>query len=879
MNIFQKMKKLKSFNLGFIVKNILIVFLGTLLFLTFQAPFEKLVEATLVRFLFSHIEKVWHNDILFFVIIGLLLFITIFNFRKLSYNSSYIGLSVLIVIVFCLYRFEIISESQWNFKPLNYVEWLNYADIIIFPIIHYWISFFGYKKQKQTQSEFYDDRPLFEDHKYEDDTKDIDLLGYSSYAETLSKKIHNSHFEKSFAIGINGKWGYGKTSFINLLKKNLKGEGIIEIDFNPWYSQNPKAIIEDFFDAFMDKFPQAPFSLSRLIKKYTIKLADIKGDFITESIARVTSLFTADKPVITLYNEINDVLKKGEKKLIVYIDDLDRLDNEEIFEVIKLIRNTANFYNTFYIVSYDRDYLIKALQNKNIHRTEFFLEKIFQVEVTLPAFKKEVLREQLAKKLKTKLPENTHKEIEDIVIGSLRTGVPEYLNEWLENLRDVTRVVNSFVLNYSKLIGNVVFSELLRMELLRIKYPSVYNLIFEETNKFLVKSDDAYSFREFRYEMKQYNAAFDIDNLKNNADKSIPYLQHYLEINSDKAGVSKNDIKKIISLLSGVFPQKQDRAIGLWSHLSIVYPRNFLRYSAFRLFDDELCENEFFDAKNAEQKYFHEKIKEWVKQGKENHIRDKFIETKDFDSRKDFEKVIEAIFYFANLASVLRKDYNDIVDYDYLDLSNKLHYPIKQSKINFYDDENDLKTFIKNQLKYRDIPDFKFQCEFVGYINNENPDTFILDIKDLQDISIEYLEKNCEKLEKLDSNLWHLYSFCKQIPRNPENHGNCKEIVPEKAKSVFKNFILKKGVDGFVYDIIEFTLGMKKFKISNKAAEIFGSWQDFENELRQLKSENYKYLEEFLDFFEKFKASGYPEKKYISYTFKDIPVSKKYGYN
>jgi predicted KAP-like P-loop ATPase len=100
--------------------------------------------------------------------------------------------------------------------------------------------------QESTRTEFAtSNESLLNDHSI-GETGD-DFLGYTKYADELAKKILSSNFEKSFAIGINGKCGLGKTSFVDHLKRKVKDKDLITVDFNPWNSQTPQAIIRDFF--------------------------------------------------------------------------------------------------------------------------------------------------------------------------------------------------------------------------------------------------------------------------------------------------------------------------------------------------------------------------------------------------------------------------------------------------------------------------------------------------------------------------------------------------------------------------------------------------------------------------------------------------------
>ena len=66
--------------------------------------------------------------------------------------------------------------------------------------------------------------------------------------------------------------------------------------------------------------------------------------------------------------------------------------SNELFEVLRLIRITANFRNVVFVVAYDRDYICNVLnESKNIKRAEEYIQKIFHLEVSLPKFEDETL--------------------------------------------------------------------------------------------------------------------------------------------------------------------------------------------------------------------------------------------------------------------------------------------------------------------------------------------------------------------------------------------------------------------------------------------------------------------------------------------------------
>src|SRR3989304_7050804 len=80
-----------------------------------------------------------------------------------------------------------------------------------------------------------------------------DLLGFDKYIDTLRGMITHKDFRTPFCIGIFGKWGSGKTSFMHLLEKRLSEDTrekntipIIPIWFNPWRYEKEKHLIIPF---------------------------------------------------------------------------------------------------------------------------------------------------------------------------------------------------------------------------------------------------------------------------------------------------------------------------------------------------------------------------------------------------------------------------------------------------------------------------------------------------------------------------------------------------------------------------------------------------------------------------------------------------------
>ena len=87
-------------------------------------------------------------------------------------------------------------------------------------------------------------------------TKEKDLLHRYPLASRIATIINRFNGDESLVIGIEGEWGSGKTSFINLILNDLKSTNSLIIKFNPWNFSDQNELIKDFFNSIIDTFKQ-----------------------------------------------------------------------------------------------------------------------------------------------------------------------------------------------------------------------------------------------------------------------------------------------------------------------------------------------------------------------------------------------------------------------------------------------------------------------------------------------------------------------------------------------------------------------------------------------------------------------------------------------
>ena len=113
------------------------------------------------------------------------------------------------------------------------------------------------------------------------------------------------------------------------------------------------------------------------------------NNIITASLAR--------PPIQEQKQKIIELLEN--KKIIVIVDDMDRMETSEILDTFRLIKSIADFPNITYILSLDRDLVCKNLTDFQKSRGEAYLDKIIQHPIFLPIPSPETLINMISKKI------------------------------------------------------------------------------------------------------------------------------------------------------------------------------------------------------------------------------------------------------------------------------------------------------------------------------------------------------------------------------------------------------------------------------------------------------------------------------------------------
>ena len=385
-----------------------------------------------------------------------------------------------------------------------------------------------------------------------------DILNRSSFAKNLAKVLLEYSYSSSFSIGLYGEWGSGKTSLLNMVIEEIadKDSHAVILRFNPWLCSDSKQLVQQFF-----KQLSTAIKMKKTATDKACELIDQYADIFdaASAIPFVGNVVVAagktaaqqakqhleqthDLQIVK--NKIIEKLEEEKLKIIVSIDDIDRLSEEEIIAIFQLVKALADFPNTIYLLAFDYKVVIRALKKVQYGDGKEYLEKIIQVPFEIPAPSINTIHKTLFSKLNSIIGDiadnQWDKEIWSILF---EFGIKNYI----VSIRDVIRYTNVFSLKYELLKEETAPIDLLGLTCLQVFEPTLYSRL-PSYKSILCGAITSYSYNDQK-------------------DKEDKIRQAIDDLLSDEASVS--NVEAARQILAILFPKIQSfintsNGINMW---------------------------------------------------------------------------------------------------------------------------------------------------------------------------------------------------------------------------------------------------------------------------------------------------------------------------
>lgn len=404
---------------------------------------------------------------------------------KLAESTKYV-LMFLILVEHINLNSPIDKFVEWT--VLLAVAYLILAVLYVLNVIIYSIDLNSYISKSNNVnkcSDYFTDVPISD--------PELDEFKRYSFAQRVAETIVSRCDPASIVIGIYGVWGGGKSSVLNFIEKEFENkDDVICVKFNPWRFEDEIHLLQDFFKILADELGKSISSpnekIGQLLKDYTAILSFTIGDIVQLSPGEVGKSHSSVE-LSELKKRIEMFLKNERKHIVILIDDIDRLDKKEIQTIFKLVKLSADFDYTTYVLAFDEKMVSEAVGEKygsgDKEAGRSFIEKIVQVPLNLPKADIISLRKicfkniyEILNKAKIDLTEEQSQEF----FGSLFI---DCLETRLQTPRAAKRYGNALYFSLRLLKSEVNPIDLMLIEGMRIFYPKLYETVRNNPEIFL----------------------------------------------------------------------------------------------------------------------------------------------------------------------------------------------------------------------------------------------------------------------------------------------------------------------------------------------------------------------------------------------------------
>lgn len=328
-----------------------------------------------------------------------------------------------------------------------------------------------------------------------------DLFGHAPFAKSLANSICRYPGNDGLVLALYGPWGAGKSTVLSYVRHFLEHrpetEQPIIVTFNPWWFSGQENLARAFLGQLQAVLP----AKSEKFKK----LGGLLGDFAEgvgglidlsgmtggagSKIGKLIGVVAKSKPkdVPALKSKISSILREAGRRILVVVDDIDRLTPEETRQLFTVIKALGDFPNVVYLLAFDREVAAQAIEQQSGMPGERYLEKIIQVPFELPPVDRVALRAALFKRLDEILGDTP----DGLFDQSYWTNVfHDGIDPLIQVPRDVVRFTNTLSVTYPAVRGEVNPVDFIALEALRVFLPNLYDVIRTNQDKFSGHSRD-----------------------------------------------------------------------------------------------------------------------------------------------------------------------------------------------------------------------------------------------------------------------------------------------------------------------------------------------------------------------------------------------------
>ena len=321
-----------------------------------------------------------------------------------------------------------------------------------------------------------------------------DRLGFAGFAGALAQSIARMTPRDGMVLAVHGPWGSGKTSAVNMALDALANmeppeARPIVARFNPWWFSEQENLTRAFFSEVSAALgPKVSSRVIEGLKNVARRAAGAKGligagiglipgvgafkDLAESGLEALGAAANDERSLDASRHELEQALRDDGKRILIVIDDVDRLPADEARQIFRLVKSVADLPNVIYLLVFDREIARRALNETADPNGPEWLEKIVQASFDLPPAHRIDLQRLFLGKLEEIIGPNP-----PIQPGRWPDVFHRAIAPWLRTPRDATRLANAIAVAWPVVADKVDLADFIAIETLRLMEPEVYDLV------------------------------------------------------------------------------------------------------------------------------------------------------------------------------------------------------------------------------------------------------------------------------------------------------------------------------------------------------------------------------------------------------------------
>jgi hypothetical protein len=286
--------------------------------------------------------------------------------------------------------------------------------------------------------------------------------------------------EKAPVIAIVGSFGEGKTSILNLLDITLAPRSdLVFVNFSSWLPGDGQILTSSLFATITERLKSRYIvpGLAKQLKQFARLLAGT-----VPKVGDTLKQFFEEPSQVKQLSSLKSLLSELPVRVVVLVDELDRMDSAELHLLLKAIRGVVDLPNITYVCAFDKNAVVRLINENDALYGQSYLEKFFPIQLAVPRTDQELLSTIFDRKLgaiceayQLLQVEEDKKAFNEAVLPLWHTSIKRYLS----NFRRMTLFFNAFRMALDPVVTEVNLFDMMVLQLVKMISEETYQFIYE----------------------------------------------------------------------------------------------------------------------------------------------------------------------------------------------------------------------------------------------------------------------------------------------------------------------------------------------------------------------------------------------------------------